>query len=322
MKIFNHNFKDIVNIENLLQSYKEFATGKKNKMDVLEFSFMLMDNLIELRDNLVNHNYKHGDYQEFKINDPKPRTIHKATVRDRVLHRAVYRILYPYFDKKFIADSYSCRNSKGTHKALNRFTKFSKKVSENNTKQCYILKCDIRKFFASINQNILIAILQKHIHDKKTINLLKEIVYSFMPGGLPLGNLTSQLFANVYLDEFDQFVKHKLKAKYYIRYCDDFVIFAQDKCYLENLIPIIQNYLQNVLGLTLHKDKVFVKNIYSGVDYLGWVNFKDHRVLRKVTKNRMLKNIEKNSSPEIKASYLGLLKHGNTWRIIDKIKII
>ncbi len=276
---------------------------------------MLMDNLIELRDDLANHTYKHQDYQEFKINDPKPRTIHKATVRDRILHRAVYRILYPFFDKKFIVDSYSCRNKKGTHKAINKFSEFTNKVSKNNTKQCWILKCDIKKFFASIDQNILLEILEKYIDDKDTINLLKETVYSFKLGGLPLGNLTSQLFSNIYLNEFDQFIKHKLKAKYYVRYCDDFVIFSQDKNYLKSLIPIIINYLQNVLGLTLHKDKVFIKTIYSGVDYLGWVNFKDHRILRSKTKTRMLKRIKENPKLETINSYLGLLNHGNAYKI-------
>lgn len=291
-------------------------------MDVLEFSFMLMDNLIELRDDLANHTYKHQDYQEFKINDPKPRVIHKAVVRDRILHRAVYRILYPFFDKKFIVDSYSCRNKKGTHRAIKRFEEFAQKVSKNNTKQCYILKCDIKKFFASVDQNILLKILEKHIVDKAVLDLLKQIIFSFKLGGLPLGNLTSQLFANIYLNEFDQFVKHKIKERYYIRYADDFVIFSQDKNHLENLIPPIKDFLKNVLGLTLHKDKVSIKTIYSGVDYLGWINFKDYRTLRKTTKNRMLNKLKQNSSIETINSYWGLLKWGNTNKIKNTIKNI
>jgi hypothetical protein len=205
------------------------------------------------------------------------------------------------------------------HRAINRFRNFGRIVSRNNTKQCWILKCDIRKFFASVDQNILIEILQKHISDQDIINLLKEIIFSFKYDGLPLGNLTSQLFANIYLNEFDQFAKHKLKAKYYIRYCDDFVIFSQDKNYLESLIPIISNFLQNKLKLTLHPDKVFIKTIYSGVDYLGWENFKDHRILRKVTKERMLKKLKQKSNKEIINSYIGLLSHGNTKKIRNEI---
>lgn len=313
--IFDHKFEEIINIDNLFLAWQEFIKGKRNKKDIQEFSFYLLYNILSLHEDLKNHTYKHGGYKEFKINDPKPRIIHKASVRDRLLHHAVYRVLYQFFDKKFVSESYSCRNGKGTHKAVKRFKEFVHKVSKNNTKQCWILKCDIRKFFASVDQDILLAILEKYVDDKEIINLLREIIFSFNYGGLPLGNLTSQLFANVYLNEFDQFIKRKLKARYYIRYCDDFVMFSQDKIYLENLIPQIQNFLQNVLGLTLHPDKVFIKTIYSGVDYLGWINFKDHRILRKTTEERMLKRIKENPKPEVINSYLGLLKWGNTYKI-------
>jgi retron-type reverse transcriptase len=272
-----------------------------------------------LHEDLKDKIYKHGNYEEFKINDPKPRTIHKASVRDRLLHHAVYRILYPFFDKTFISDSFSCRNNKGTHKAINKFREFGRTVSKNNTKTCWILKCDIRKFFASINQDILINIIKEYIFDESIISLLKEIIFSFKPNGLPLGNLTSQLFANVYLNELDQFVKHKLKAGYYIRYADDFVILSQDKTYLEYLLPGISDYLQNKLWLTLHPDKVFVKTLYSGVDFLGWVNFPDHRILRNKTKNRMFKKIRESSNEKTLNSYLGLLKHGNCCKIKEKI---
>jgi retron-type reverse transcriptase len=317
--VLQHKYEDIISVENILEAWREFLCGKRNKPDVQEFSLRLMDNIFNLHYELANHTYKHGGYQEFKINDPKPRIIHKASVRDRLLHHAVCRKLYLFFDKKFIADSFSCRNIKGVHRAINRFRNFGRIVSRNNTKQCWILKCDIRKFFASVDQNILIEILQKHISDQDIINLLKEIIFSFKYDGLPLGNLTSQLFANIYLNEFDQFAKHKLKAKYYIRYCDDFVIFSQDKNYLESLIPIISNFLQNKLKLTLHPDKVFIKTIYSGVDYLGWENFKDHRILRKVTKERMLKKLKQKSNKEIINSYIGLLSHGNTKKIRNEI---
>jgi hypothetical protein len=314
-----HNVEDIISIENLLLAWQGFVKGKRNKPDVQEFQFYLMDNILSLHNDLINQTYKHGKYQEFKINDPKPRIIHKASVRDRLLHHAVYRILYPFFDKTFIVDSYSCRNNKGTHKAIKRFEQFARIVSKNNTKPCYVLKCDIKKFFASIDQNILINILSKCIRlsrdNQREIELLKEIIFSFKPNGLPLGNLTSQLFANVYLNEFDQFVKHKLKLKYYIRYADDFVIFSENKMYLEKLIPEMQEFLQIKLKLTLHPNKIYIKTVYSGVDYLGWINFKDHRILRTKTKNRMLKRISKNTTPKILNSYLGLLKHGNTWSI-------
>ncbi len=153
--------------------------GKKNRKDVQEFQFNLMDNILSLHSDLTNQTYTHGGYEAFKINDPKPRDIHKASVRDRLLHHVIYRKLYPFFDKTFIADSFSCRLNKGTHKAINRFCDFAYKVSRNNTKTCWILKCDIRKFFANIDHDILLNILREHIEDENIIKLLENIIESF-----------------------------------------------------------------------------------------------------------------------------------------------
>jgi len=319
-----HKFEDLISIDNLLSAWQEFIKGKRNKKDVQIFSFYLMDNILSLHSDLKNHTYKHGGYQCFKINDSKSRIIHKASVRDRLLHHALYRILYPFFDKTFMSNSFSCRNNKGTHKAINQFRSFAYNVSKNNTKTCWILKCDIRKFFASIDQNILINILEQYITDKDIINLLKGTIFSFNSGkqktGLPLGNLTSQLFANVYMNEFDYFVKHKLKVKYYIRYADDFIVLSDNKKYLENILEAISNFLQNELRLMLHPDKIFIKTLSSGVDFLGWKHFFDYRVLRKVTKLRALKNIEKSSGDyAMLNSYFGLLKHGNAHKIRENI---
>ena len=277
-----------------------------------------MDNLVSLHLELKNKTYRHGNYHAFNISDPKPRNIHKASVRDRLLHHAIYRVLYPYFDKHFIHDSYSCRLNKGTHKAIKRFRYFSRKVSKNNTKQCWILKCDIKKFFASIDHDLLRCIGTKYITDKGVNWLLGQIIESFhtVPGkGLPLGNLTSQLLVNIYMNEFDQFVKHKLKAKYYIRYADDFVILSHDKNLLLDNIRYIVCYLNEKLKLSLHPDKVFIKSLSSGVDFLGWVHFPHHRVLRTATKRRMLKRLTTNNSQQTTNSYLGMLKHGNTYKL-------
>jgi retron-type reverse transcriptase len=286
-----------------------------------------MRNIISLHTDLKNKKYIHGGYYAFNISDPKPRNIHKASVRDRLLHHALYRILYPFFDKKFITDSYSCRLDKGTHKALGTFQKFLYKVSKNRTKIVWILKCDVRKFFASIDQKILIEILAEYISDKDVIWLLSQIIGSFHSTkkdvGLPLGNLTSQLLVNIYMNEFDQFVKHRIKAKYYIRYADDFVIFSTNKNELKNILFRINNFLLNRLRLILHPDKVFIKTIGSGMDFLGWINFSDHRVLRTVTKKRMLRNIKlKDGKKETMQSYIGLLAHGNGKKLAEKIKII
>ena len=324
MKIqFAHKFEDIISIENLLEAWKEFLRGKRRKLDVQKFSMRLMDNIFSLHNELSARVYAHGGYKAFSISDPKPRNIHKAAVRDRLLHHAIYRKLYPFFDKTFIADSYSCRNNKGTHKAINRFRSLAYKVNGNNTRTCWVLKCDIRKFFANIDHEILMKILGQYIPDKNILWLLDGIISSFhsaSPGvGLPLGNLTSQLFVNIYMNEFDQFVKHKLKAKYYIRYADDLMILSDNKIWLENLINPIRNFLKSHLALELHPEKMFIKTLASGVDFLGWVNFPDYRVLRTSTKKRMFKRLEKNPSSETLNSYLGLLKHGNTYKLKREI---
>ena len=258
MKIqLSHKFEDIVNIDNLLLAWKEFVKGKRNKRDVQEFEFKLMDNIISLYHDLVNFTYKH-----------------------------------------------------------------QYKTSKNNTKICWILKCDIRKFFASINHKILLDILEEYIPDKMIIWLLKEIINSFNKDtgtGLPLGNLTSQLFANIYMNNFDQFIKHDIKAKHYIRYSDDFVILSENKDYLTIIILKIKQFLENNLKLKIHPSKISIRVIYSGQDFLGWMNFPDHRILRTITKRRMLRRIKMNPTPETINSYLGLLEHGNNNKLKREI---
>lgn len=317
-----HKFEDIISLDNLFAAWREFLPGKQGKQDVQKFSRCLADNIVSLRENFVNMTYRHSGYEHFKISDPKPRDIHKATVRDRLVHHAIYRVLYPFFACTFIADSYSCQLDKGTHRAVRRFKQFSDKASKNNTKTAWVLKCDIKKFFASIDQTILLKQLKSYIPDKQIISLLKEVISSFSwqsNKGLPLGNLTSQLFVNIYMTPFDQFVKHKLKAKYYIRYADDFVIMSINKKWLESLIPKISSFLQNKLELQLHPKKLFIQTLSSGVDFLGWVHFPKFRVLRTTTKRRMLARIKVHPTNGTFQSYLGLLSRGNTHKIKTQI---
>ncbi len=308
-------YNDIISVENLLEAWREFLRGKRNRQDAQEFSLYLMDNIFSLHRDLATLTYRHGPYQAFRINDPKPREIHKANVRDRVVHHALYRALYPFFDRTFIADSYSCRLDKGTHRALNRFRAFAYKASRNSTRTCWVLRCDIRKFFANIDHGILCRILQQYISDERIMRLIREIMgsfYSACPGvGLPLGNLTSQLFVNIYMNEFDQFVKHSLKAKYYIRYADDFVLLSHDKEALRHVQGVISVFFCENLKLELHPDKIFLKTFASGVDFLGWVHFPGNRVLRITTKRRMLRRLNAESSEASLQSYFGLLRHGN-----------
>lgn len=328
MKKFNCNYHDIITIENLIRAWEGFLSGKKNRSDVMLFQSRLMDNIFQLHQELKEKIYDHSAYHAFNISDPKPRNIHKATVRDRLLHHLLHDELYPYFDKKFIYDSYSCRLNKGTHKAMNRFRDFARIVSKNNTKACWILKCDIRKFFANIDHVILKQILACHIEDKYFLQLLDRVIDSFSTEaksdvGLPLGNLTSQLMVNVYMNEFDHFMKRTLKVKYYIRYADDFAILHEDKKYLENLIPQVSEFLETKLKLSLHPNKLFIKTLASGVDFLGWVHFPSHRTLRTATKRRMFGNPGIYAGDEaVVNSYRGLLSRGNGWKLICTVELI
>jgi RNA-directed DNA polymerase len=315
-------FQGICSVDNLLLAWAEFSKGKHGKSDVQELQLRLMDNILSLHEDLKNKTYVHGMYKAFAINDPKPRSIHKASVRDRLLHHAIYRVLYPYFDTKFIHDSYSCRKWKGTHRAVDRFSVFARKASRNNRNTLWVLKCDVKKFFGSIDHVRLLQILGTYKLDTHTLSLLRRVVESFSTQndkGLPLGNLTSQLLVNVYMDWFDQYMKHRLKAKYYIRYADDFVVMSQNKGELEKMLIQIKHFLKDMLALELHPNKVSITTFASGVDFLGWINFPTHRVLRTTTKRRMLKNLKENPKPATIQSYLGMLSHGNAYELSNSI---
>lgn len=285
------------------------------------FEYRLMENILSLHTDLINKTYIHGGYKAFKVNDPKPRNIHKASVQDRVLHHALYQALTPFYFPLFIHDSYSCQDDKGTHKALKRFQQFGSRTSKNHTKQCYVLKCDIRKFFASLDQAVLMRILQERIEDQDILWLLTKVIESFssttLGKGLPLGNLTSQLLVNIYMHEFDQYMKQALKVKDYIRYADDFVVFSENKEYLVKVLQSMTIFLRERLKLELHPNKVSIETLGSGVDFLGWIHFPRHRVLRTVTKKRMMRKL----SDKNRDSYLGMLRHGNGFKISQEIEV-
>lgn len=312
-------FEEIASFSNLFRAWRNFSRRKKQKHDVAEFAFRLSDNLLSLQRDMLSGNYRHGGYTHFRIADPKPRDIHKASVRDRIVHHAVYQALYPYFDQQFIHDSYSCRKDKGTHRAIDRFREYARQEGKNNTRTVWILKGDITKCFASVEHSTLLRLLKNHIHDERLFAILTTIVQSFFavrPGvGIPLGNLTSQLFVNIYLNEFDQFVQRTLRMHSYIRYADDFAFFSCTRSVLEEHIMIIDQFLKKYLVLTLHPRKVAIRTLASGVDFLGWVHFPGYRVLRTTTKRRMYGKLAHNFRPAVRASYRGLLRHGNTHTI-------
>lgn len=322
-------------MENLFLAWREFSRGKKNKKDVQKFEFNLEDNLFVLHESLKNKTYQHAKYTAFSICDPKLRKIHKATVKDRVLHHATFRILYLIFDKNFIFDSYSCRIGKGTHRAILRLEKFARKVSKNNHSNIFALKCDIKKFFDSVDQDILLEIIKNKIDNSDALLLLEIIIKSFKKEnnkGLPLGNVTSQLFANIYMNELDQFMKHKLKTKYYLRYSDDFIILNEDVDYLKGLVLEIEKFLDEKLDLKLHEDKIITTTYRQGVDFLGYIVKPHYRILRTKTKKRIIRKIKdkhivfkkgvisQDSFECSLQSYLGILKHCSGFNIKKEIE--
>lgn len=295
------------------------------------FSQYLIYNILALHSDLNNFHYKHTNYLRFKIQDPKPRIIHKAHVRDRLLHHAIYRHLQPLFDKTFIFDSFSCRKEKGTHKAFYRAIQLTRKVSQNYSSSCFALKCDIRKFFDSVDHKVLIDLLKSRIDDKPLVGLLKEIIRSFevKPGkGMPLGNLTSQLFANVYMDPLDKFVKHELRVKHYIRYADDFLLFSQDPSELLGYFIEINNFIKSKLKLSLHPNKIVLRKLNWGIDFVGYITLPYYSLPRKTTVKRIIKALVKlaiQKPEEVDAglqSYLGYLKHVNAYKLTNRLKEI
>ncbi|KKU58160.1 MAG: RNA-directed DNA polymerase (Reverse transcriptase), partial [Parcubacteria group bacterium GW2011_GWA2_47_12] len=218
----------------------------------------------------------------------------------------------------FIHDSYASREHKGTHAGVNRFETFAQKVSANYTKSAFVLKCDIRKFFANIDHNVLFSFISKRITDQHFRAFIQRIITSFETAprkGLPLGNVTSQIFANIYLNELDHFVKHNLKAKYYIRYCDDFVILDKSHEQLLAHISALRAFLNEKLLLELHLSKVTIRKLRHGTDFLGYVSLPHYRVLRTRTKRRMLRRVDENNI----ASYLGMLSHCCSYNLTKKI---
>lgn len=316
--VHDGTFKSIISLENLFTAWREFRQGKRQKPDIQEFEFRLEDNIFNLHQDLINGTYQHGPYQQFYITDPKVRLISKATVRDRLLHHAIYRVLYPLFDTTFIFDSYSCRVGKGTHKAFKRLMRISRKVSRNYTGPCWSLKMDIKKFFDTVDHAILYELLRKRISDSRLLDLLMMIINSFEAKsgrGMPIGNLISQLFVNIYLDPLDKFVKHQLKAQYYLRYADDFMVLGSNyhellTCFLE-----MNTFLIKRLKLTVHPNKIHLRKLNWGIDFVGYVALSHYSIPRGKTVKRIMRKVKVICKPESLQSYLGYFQHVSGYRL-------
>jgi retron-type reverse transcriptase len=311
--------------------------GKRFKESVMAFEANIEEELFKLREELISETYTPGRYTEFGIYERKPRKISAAPYRDRVVHHALCTIIEPLFERTFIFDSYACRKGKGTHEAVYRFTEFSRKNK-------YVLKTDIKKYFPSIDHEILFGKIARKIKCRDTLWLVRLIidgsnrqdeVYDHFPGddlftpyvrrrGIPIGNLTSQFFANVYLDGLDHFIKEKLHCKYCIRYVDDITVFDNDKIRLWQIQDAIAGYLEKE-RLKLHPHKTFVIPVSAGIDHLGYRIFPSYRLLRKDTSmvtglriKTLLRLFHDKQIPfdELNAtvqSWLGHAKHADTY---------
>lgn len=316
--IHSKDFCDVINIRDLFNAWKVFRKGKRSKAEVATFELNLEANIFRLHDDLISGNWRPDPYASFYVQDPKLRRIHKASVRDRVLYQAIYKKFYPLFDPLFIHDSYASRNTKGTHAGVKRFEQFSRRVTRNYSRNAYVLKCDVRKFFDSIDHPILLNLIKIKCTDPALFTLISRIVSSFevVPSkGLPLGNVTSQICANIYMNELDQFIKHKLKVIYYIRYCDDFIIMDASQEKLTTYIQELTHFLWKKLSLKIHPRKISIRKISQGIDFLGYVSLPHYRVLRTTTKRRMFKKVTKKNI----ASYLGMLSHCKSFKLKNSI---
>ncbi|MEK6850484.1 MAG: reverse transcriptase domain-containing protein [Nanoarchaeota archaeon] len=306
MKTYNNLYGKIISFENLVLAWEKARKGKTKKNYVIEFEKNLNENLLDLHYELKNKIYIPKSLETFVLRDPKTRVISKSHFRDRIVHHAICNVIDPIFDKTFIYDSCANRIGKGNLFALERFKLYKRKITKNLRKEAYCLKADIKHYFQEVNHEILIRILERKISDVDVVCLIKHILRNnsntlFTDNliGMPIGNLTSQFFANVYLNELDYFVKHRLKAKYYIRYVDDFVTLHESQKQLEEWKGQIDEFLRNKLKLELHPDKSRIIALSKGIDFVGFRNYYHFRLPRKRNINKMKNKIKEFEKGEI-----------------------
>ena len=284
----------------------------------MNFERHLEDNLFGLYEDLRNFKYKHSSYKHFQVFDNKKRDIYKAEVRDRVVHQIIYDYLLSLYEPKFISDSYASRIEKGQYKAINTFRYFIKLVYNNN-KTGFILKCDVRKYFDNIDHQALLNIIKKEILCEKTLEIIREVIGSYPFSeprqGVPLGNITSQIFANIYLDVLDKYIKKELKCRFYVRYNDDFVIISESKERLEEIRTKVILFVKEKLLLNIPMEKTSIRKINWGIDFLGFTVLPKAILLRNKTKNKMYANINRQNIH----SYFGILNHCNSYNLKRKI---
>lgn len=329
MKAYNNLFDKICAFPNLYLAFCKARKAKRFCYNVLKFNYNLERNLLEIEEDLVNQSYVHGGYRCFYVCDPKRRLIAASTFRDRVVHHGLCNIIEPIFDKTFIYDSYACRKNKGTHLALGRLTQFLRREfsKRKGINSLYVLKCDVSKYFETVDHGVLLGLIENKIKDKQALWLVKEIIDSNENNkGIPIGNLTSQLFANIYLNQLDHFVKEELGVKYYIRYMDDFLILDESKARLHQIKESIREFLEK-LRLNLHPRKTTVYPARAGIDFLGYIVWPQYRRLRGANVKRFKKRLKcfkdayGRGEAEIEdiscflRSWIAHANHADTWRL-------
>ncbi len=359
-------FRSICGIEPLLRAYTRARQGKKEQPFVCAFDFALEYELGKLKFLLESGRYVPAPYTRFMVYEPKTRQVSAPAFQDRVVQHSLVAAIGPIFEKRFIMDSYACRQGKGTHFGAKRVKKFLAAARCMYGRECelYVLQCDVQKYFQSISWDTLLSIVGKHIRCKQTFDLVRKIVTTHdtaMMGlatrqtsgqcslfqseesgdvpavsvelrrGLPIGNLTSQLFANIYLDMLDHFVKETLQEKWYARYMDDFLIIHPDKAHLRHVRNEIGTFLNRNLGLELHPKKTIIRNVREGIPFVGYRIFYDHVMVRGSTLIRMRKKYRKavklskkglvseESLKRTQASIRGHLKHASAKHLTERI---
>lgn len=321
MKRYNNLFDKIVSLDNLYLADKKARRNKSSRKDIKEFDQNKEELLKKLQQNLINGTYKTSEYNTFIIREPKERLIFRLPYYpDRIVHHAVMNIMEPIWVSIFIKDTYSCIKHRGIHEALHNVKEALKDV-DNTT---YCLKLDIRKFYPSIDHEVLKSIIRKKIKDQKLLQLLDEIIDS--AEGVPIGNYLSQFFANLYLSYFDHWVKEDKNIKYYYRYADDIVILYKDKKSLQTLLRDIKQYLKDNLKLQLKNNYQVFPVESRSIDFVGYKIYHNFTLVRKALKKRYCKKNAKlnKRSTNYKyyrrkmASYIGWFKHANCYSLLTK----
>lgn len=327
MKTARNLIDKICTFSNALKAYHKARRCKRYRPDVLEFEADRETNLIRAVEVLKTGTYEPGQYRVFKVWEPKERVIMALPFFDRVIQHMIVNLIEPVFEKRFFFHSYACRKGKGVHEASETLSRWLYHLEVLEEKKLYAVKGDIHHYFQSVDHEILKREIRRYILDKALLKIIDRIIDHngiFPPGvGIPVGNLTSQLFANVYLNKLDQFVKHDLKAKYYVRYMDDFIILSEDPAELRRLLIEIENFLCRELRLELNP-KTTILAAKNGINFVGYIHYADHKKIRKAAMRRLKKLLRAFETGEIELEYFersiescfGHMGHADTFQLI------